>query len=38
MEMAKLRYIHAYCGMPVCGGPLQFFEQQEKKWLNCNLI
>lgn len=40
MEIAKLRYIHAYCGMPVCGGPLKCFEQQEKKkkWLNCNLI
>lgn len=31
MDMAKLRYIHAYCGVPVCGGPLKFFEQQEKK-------
>lgn len=31
MEMAKLRYIHACCGTPVCGGLLKFFEQQEKK-------
>lgn len=26
MEMANLRCIHAYCGMPMCGGSLKFFE------------
>lgn len=34
MEMAKLRHIHAYCGMPVWW---TFFIKQQEQKLNFNL-